>query len=502
MDEKHEEGAGDDEICEDLIQARYVAECQGHVLKHLPSLEEAKKKELLRQLKSIKVETVASTLFSALQTSQSETQAKVVPFSGHVARVSSSDNKSEDDEAWMDSSRRMGLEAIAKGKVAAVVLSGGQGTRLGFDGPKGMYDIGTRSGKSLFELVANRLKCLSRLAATAQMGTQTSEPSSSSAYTIPWYIMTSPLNHEGTVEYFESQKYFGLPPSSVHLFQQGMLPCVTEEGKLIMDTKHSIAMAPDGNGGIYPSLEKSGMLHDMERRGIEYMHVFSIDNALVKPADPLFVGYCISQGADCGNKVLWKSGPHEKVGVIAQSKETGKPCIVEYSDLDTGMAEQLDDSGRLAFGAGNICNHFYTVDFIRNVVLTQMDDMYHVARKKIPYYDETSDSTLQPTSNNGIKLETFIFDVFPLSSKMAVLDVVREEEFAPVKNAPGAATDSPDTARKLLSDLAKTWVQASGGTLVGNVDSDMCEISPLTSYSGEGLTDLVSGKEITCPFSL
>jgi UDP-N-acetylglucosamine/UDP-N-acetylgalactosamine diphosphorylase len=317
--------------------------------------------------------------------------------------------------------------------------------------------------------------------------------------TIPFYIMTSPDNHDETLVYFQEYSFFGLSEDTVRFFPQGMLPCLTDEGKIIMETAYRVAMAPDGNGGIYPSLVSSGMLDDMQDRGVQVLHVFSIDNALTLPADPVFMGYCISKGADCGNKVVWKSHAHEKVGVIAE--KAGKPCIVEYSDISTEMAEAVDGNGRLVFGAGNICNHFYTLDFVRNVIVPNLGKMYHVARKKIPYYDEDTQQTTTPASNNGIKLESFIFDVFPLSSTMAVLDVVREQEFAPVKNAPGSPTDSPDTARELLSNLCKSWVVHNGGTLVGDVES-ICEISPLTSYAGEALDILVKEKEITCPFSI
>jgi len=244
---------------------------------------------------------------------------------------------------------------------------------------------------------------------------------------------------------------------------------------------------------------KHGVLADMEKRGIKYIHAFGVDNALVKPADPTFVGYCIQQNADCGNKVLWKCSPGEKVGVVAT--KGGKPCIVEYSDISKEMSEKKGDDGRLAFGAGNICNHFYTLDFLTNVVVPNLGNMYHIARKKIPYYDESTKSTVKPTENNGIKLESFIFDIFPLSKSMAVLDVSREEEFAPVKNPPGTDSDSPDTARRLFSNVAKKWMKDAGAVLTGDVESDLCEVCPMKSFNGEGLEEY-SGKEVQCPFSV
>jgi UDP-N-acetylglucosamine/UDP-N-acetylgalactosamine diphosphorylase len=475
----------DSMMLEEDIALRYEVVDQDHVLKHVADLSDSEKVSLLKQLQGIKVEDLSSMLESALS-EQKTTSDDIQSFVGTVRRST--------DAAQVKESRTVGLKAIRSGEVAALVLAGGQGTRLGFDGPKGKYDIGLPSGRTLFQLFAERIARLGELADDSTTTTTTAA--------IPFYIMTSPINHNDTVSFFKENSYFGLSSENVKLFQQGMLPCLTNEGKIIMQSSHEVAMAPDGNGGIYSSLAASGTLDDMARRGVKYIHVFSIDNALTKPADPVFVGYCISQGADCGNKVVWKAAPHEKVGVMASNK-ANKPCVVEYSDITTEMAERTDDNdiNRLVFGAGNICNHFYTLDFLRDVVLPNFGDMYHVAQKKIPFYNEQSKETITPTTNNGIKLESFIFDVFPLSTKMAVLDVLREQEFAPVKNAPGSPTDSPDTARMLISSQAKQWVQEAGGTLTGDVEST-CEVSPLTSYSGEGLEELVKGKEINCPFAL
>lgn len=448
------------------------------MLEHLESLSGEAKEIFSKQLDSIKVEELGSLLGAALadQQNQDGEDDDITPFSKHVGR---STDKGESILAY-----EKGIETIGLGEVAALVLAGGQGTRLGFAGPKGMYDIGLPSGHTLFQLLAERLKKIKEI---------------SNCKSLPFYIMTSPVNHEETIAFFKDNDYFGLPEKDVVFFQQGMLPCMTNDGKIIIESAGKVAMAPDGNGGIYPSLEQSGMIDDMILRGTKYIHVFSIDNALTKIADPVFIGHCVLNEADCGNKVVWKTGPHEKVGVLAE--KGGKPCIVEYSEITTEMAELNDANGRLVFGAGNICNHFYTLDFLRNKVLPNLGNLYHIARKKIPYYDELSQSTVKPETNNGIKLESFIFDVFPLSERMAVLDTERDQEFAPVKNAPGSSSDSPDTARSYLSKQAQNWVIQAGGKLTGNLDS-ICEISPMTSYGGEGLEELVHGKDISCPFSL
>ncbi|KAL3800446.1 hypothetical protein HJC23_011683 [Cyclotella cryptica] len=466
---------------------------QFHVLSHLddPSNDEAAKLSFLKSVADIPLESLSQFLSGALQEEEklknfdpnnlTDPDDVIEPFAGKVLSTMSTN---PDDVHLLKEAHGVGLDAISKGQVAALLLAGGQGTRLGYDGPKGMYDIGLPSHKTLFQYMAERIKKLGMLAGNGD------------AKSIPFYIMTSPLNHQATMTYFQDHDNFGL---DVTFFPQGTLPAMTFDGKMILESAASLSLAPDGNGGIYPAMVKHGVLSDMEKRGIKYIHAFGVDNALVKPADPTFVGYCIQQGADCGNKVLWKCDPGEKVGVVAS--RGGKPCIVEYSDISKEMSERRGEDGRLIFGAGNICNHFYTLDFLTNVVVPNLGNMYHVARKKIPYYDEASKSTVKPSENNGIKLESFIFDIFPLSTSMAVLDVSREEEFAPVKNPPGCDSDSPDTARRLFSNVAKRWMKEAGAVLVGDVDSDLCEVGPMKSFNGEGLEEW-SGKEVECPFSI
>lgn len=461
-------------VNETEIRARYDAAGQGHVFQYVDQASADEKSAFLEQLDGIKVEEIADLLKATREETSKEDTGVIKPFTGPIGRTS--------DKECVEESYTTGMKAIQEGKVAALVLAGGQGTRLGFDGPKGMYDVGLPSGKTLFQLMAERIVKLTQLA-------------EGDSVTIPFYIMTSPINHRQTVEFWESKNYFGLGKDNVIFFQQGMLPCMKDDGKIILEAAACVAMAPDGNGGIYPSLQQSGALDGMVAKGIKYVHVFSIDNALVRPADPVFIGYCVDQNADCGNKVVWKAGAHEKVGVVATKDD--KPCIVEYSEITKEMAEATDDQGRLQFGAGNICNHFYTVDFIKDKVIPNMGNMYHIARKKIKSFD--GKETVSPTENSGIKLETFIFDVFSLSERHAVLDVERASEFGPVKNKPGSPSDSPDTARALLSAQAKKWAKDAGAKLSNEEAEDISEVSPLTSYGGEGLEDHFKGRKVTCP---
>lgn len=475
----------------EALQKRYEEAGQSHVFEHYESLSPEEQFEFRQQLSSIDIEKIRPLLASTLAMASSAANtanATIAPFDKNVGRST--------DPVLTAQCEKIGMDAIRKGQVAALVLAGGQGTRLGFSGPKGMYDIGMPSHKSLFQLIVERIRRLRELA---------HNESGSHQVSLPFYVMTSPLNHKETVQFFQEHQFFGANESDVIFFQQGMLPCLEENGKVILEGPGRVALAPDGNGGIYPSLQSSGCLDDMIARGIQYLHVFSIDNALVKPADPVFIGYCIQQKADCGNKVVWKAHAHEKVGVVAT--RDSKPCIVEYSEITREMAEETTNGdGRLVYGAGNICNHFYTIDFITDKILPQMSNLYHIARKKIPYYDVDKKATVTPTEENGIKLETFIFDVFPMSENMVVLDVDRRQEFSPVKNKAGSSSDSPDTARAMLSALAQEWMEQAGailllGTNENGDDGNICEISPLTSYSGEGL-ESYKGKEVKCPFSI
>eukprot|EP00747_Dinoflagellata_sp_TGD_P162639 gnl/TRDRNA2_/TRDRNA2_180459_c0_seq1.p1 gnl/TRDRNA2_/TRDRNA2_180459_c0~~gnl/TRDRNA2_/TRDRNA2_180459_c0_seq1.p1 ORF type:complete len:477 (-),score=122.71 gnl/TRDRNA2_/TRDRNA2_180459_c0_seq1:28-1458(-) len=464
------------------LRSRFEAAGQGHVFKFLDDGKVSAEQEpaFLAQLADLDLEYVAKG-FRAAVAERDAGAAGSGDLSPPEDFACLSDCKPEDIAAW----EKSGLEAVGRGEVAACVLAGGQGTRLGFDGPKGCYNIGLPSGKPIFQIIAERALRLANMAKDAG-GTKAK---------VTFLVMTSPINHTETEEFFASKNYFGLPKEDVMFFTQGTLPCLTSEGKIILESAGCVATAPDGNGGIYPALSKTGCLQRLKDAGVKYLHVLSVDNVLCRPADPRFIGYCLARNADCGNKCVWKASPEEKVGVVAL--KDGKSAVVEYVELDDARKNQRNDAGRLVFGAGNICNHFYTLDFLSDVVMPNMSNFFHLAEKKIPHAGEDG-ATVKPTANNGIKLESFIFDVFPLSQRMAILETAREEEFAPVKNAPGAATDSPDTARAMISALSRRWVTEAGGKIEGSDDA-ILEVSPLLSYSGEGLAARCEGQTIAAP---
>lgn len=396
------------------------------------------------------------------------------------------------EERTMDERERwwkMGLKAISDGKLAVLLLSGGQGTRLGSSDPKGCFNIGLPSGKSLFQLQAERILCIQRLAAQA-----TSEGAGSGSALIRWYIMTSPFTDDATRKYFESHKYFGLESDQVTFFQQGTIPCVSKDGRFIMETPYKVAKAPDGNGGVYSALKSSKLLEDMATRGIKYIDCYGVDNALVRVADPTFLGYFIDKGVSAGAKVVRKAYPQEKVGVFVRRGKGGPLTVVEYSELDPSLASAINqETGRLRFCWSNVCLHMFTLDFLNQVANgLEKDSVYHLAEKKIPsIHGQTV----------GFKLELFIFDAFPYAPSTALFEVLREEEFAPVKNANGTNFDTPDSARLLVLRLHTRWVIAAGGFLTHSVPlyATGVEVSPLCSYAGENLEAICRGRTFHAP---
>lgn len=279
---------------------------------------------------------------------------------------------------------------------------------------------------------------------------------------------------------------------------------MTFDGKIMMESKSQIAVAPDGNGGVYAALRGTGVLSNMAERKIEYLHAYCVDNCLVRVADPVFIGYCIQKNADCGAKVVRKNAPDEPVGVVCLRNSAFN--VVEYSEIDEDVAHAINPkNGQLAFGAGNIANHFYTIDFLNRIEAFEGDLEYHIARKKIKTVDMQTGDIIAPKAPNGMKLEMFVFDVFPFTERMAVFEVDRREEFSPLKNAPGSGQDCPETSRRDILQQHVRFIEAAGGKIViGEEDEQLegapsLELSPLVTYAGEGLAEIVAGKSLKTP---
>jgi UDP-N-acetylglucosamine/UDP-N-acetylgalactosamine diphosphorylase len=362
-----------------------------------------------------------------------------------------------------------GRELISAGKVAAFTVAGGQGTRLGYDGPKGMF-IATHSGKSLFQVFAEQLR----------------KAQDKYSATIPWYIMTSPMNDAATRTFFKDNHYFGLDSRNVMFFPQGTLPSIGLDGKLLLSTKSDLALNADGHGGSLRALRRSGALGDMKKRGTEYLSYIQVDNPNVKIIDPLFIGLHALDNAEMSAKMLPKSHAKEKVGNFCL--QDGKVSIIEYSDMPSDLAELRNDDGSLSFNAGSIAIHIISVTFIDR--LTSGNDAqlpYHRAIKAVPFIDENG-QVVKPAKPNAVKLERFIFDALPLAKHAIILETDRVEEFAPIKNAEG--DDSPASSKQLQTEKAARWLEKHGvkipRTSDGKVDA-IIEISPLTATHWEDL---------------
>lgn len=289
-----------------------------------------------------------------------------------------------------------------------------------------------------------------------------------------------------TRKFFVDNNYFGLREEDVFFIEQPSVPCLTREGKYLLANKDELAVSPNGNGGVYETLLKSGAIDDMERRGIDTVMISGIDNGLLRVVDPEFMGLIAEEALDTALKVVPKACPEERVGVLCLLDKA--PKIIEYTELPREMIFEMDPaSGALRFNTGNICIHGFSFAFLKKCCQTIAHQMpYHLAFKAVPYWDPETQSHVVPRSPNAYKLERFVFDVIPFSQRTMAMQVERTEEFAPIKNATGAPTDSPDTARALINALHRGWLAAAGATISGSL-SDVVEISPLLSYEGENL---------------
>ena len=466
------------------LREKYEKTGQEHVFAFYDELDKAEKASLFDQLQSFAPHRIAVLADKALHPPKptDETRPKMEPLPDS-ATASLLDLDAEDIQKWY----RTGLGLIAQCKVAVVLMAGGQGTRLGSSDPKGCFDIGLPSHKSLFQLQAERVWKIQELARK-----YTGESSSDITVAVPWYVMTSGPTRVPTQHFFEEHKYFGLPKENVFIFEQGVLPCISNEGKILMESKSKVAVAPDGNGGIYQALLLSDVRTDMRKRGIEHVHVFGVDNCLVKMADPTFIGFAAAKKVDIATKVVRKRDAKEPVGLIIAKND--RPDVVEYSEMDQDMNEATEgpNSNLLKFRAANIVNHYYSFNFLEGIETWSHQLPHHVAKKKIPYFDVEKGQKVKPETTNGIKLEQFIFDVFPFleMDKFACMEVDRKDEFSPLKNAKGTGQDDPDTSKRDIMQQGVRWVQAVGATVVGDSDELGVELSPLVSYVGRQLMDL------------
>ena len=473
------------------LKEKYDKAGQGHVLAFFADLKPGEKGALYQQLLPIDPEHINKLADTALnppkeESSHQKPKLEQLPDTATTSTIDS-------DQKSLDKWHEDGLELISENKVGVVLMAGGQGTRLGSSAPKGCYDIGLPSKKSLFQLQAERIERLQFLASKHHNNEQ-------DEVVVPWYIMTSGPTRKPTQDFFEENKYFGLNRNNVFFFEQGVLPCIGMDGKILLESTGRVAVAPDGNGGIYQALISSGVVSDMEKRGIQHIHAYCVDNCLVRVADPTFIGFAAEKDVDIATKVVRKRNAKESVGLILQ--KNGKPDVVEYSEIDNETAEAKDpkDSELLKFRAANIVNHYYSFRFLESIPDWAHKLPHHVAKKKIPCIDEEG-RAVKPEKPNGVKLEQFVFDCFPFlpMAKFACMEVKREDEFSPLKNAPGTGEDDPGTSRKDILQQGRRFLEGAGATVISDSEEQSgVEVSPLMSYGGEGL-EFLNGREIKAP---
>lgn len=391
---------------------------QEHIIKLLEKMTEEERKNLIEQINNIDFHQVIELYDNAQK--PVEIKENKIEAIKYLDKSKLSSSKKEE----LDS---LGEAIIATGKYAVVTMAGGQGTRLEHPGPKGTFKLDVYGkGKYLFEILAENLKEANKKYDTS----------------IPWYIMTSKQNNDETYEFLEKNNYFGYNKEDVILFSQGELPLVDTDGKLLIGKDKLIKLASDGNGGTFSSLRKSGALADMKERGIQWVFIGGVDNALLKMADTTLLGLAISENVQIASKSIVKANPHEKVGVFC--KMNGHPKVIEYSELPEKMAEEVDSDGELKYGESHIMCNLFTIEAIEKISKEPL--IYHSAFKKNSYIDEDGKEII-PKEPNSYKFEAFIFDAFELFDDIAILRGKREDDFAPVKNKDGV--DSPKTAKEL-----------------------------------------------------
>ncbi len=436
---------------------------QEHLIGFWPQLDPNHREGLLAQIRELDFPAIDEWVESLVKgRPQPPVQHDFEP-----ARSYSPQARSTQDQHKYAQAIELGTQLISHGKAAALTVAGGQGTRLGFDGPKGNFPISPIHRKTLFRIFAETIAAVSqRYGATC-----------------PWYIMTSPLNHEQTLAIFKADNYYGLDPRNVFIFQQGTLPNFGLDGRILLAEKDQIARSPDGHGGCIRALARSGALADMNKRGIQYLTYWQVDNPLVRLFDPLFIGLHALDGAQMSSKAVIKNGPKEKVGNFCLVD--GKVTVIEYSDLPDELAERHRPDGSLVFQLGSIAIHIINTDFVEHLNTAGHSLPLHRAVKKIPHIDSQG-RPIEPEEPNGVKLESFIFDAIPLAQRSIILEIVRSEQFAPVKNATGE--DSAEATHRMMIERAAAWLESAGVKVPRKPDRSpdcVLEIAPSFALDAE-----------------
>ena len=456
------------------LQQRLAQFSQLHTLQFWNQLDSAEQHQLLEQLANADLKQLQEIWRSSKNPDAStDNGAERISSAKAPGMVIRQPVSPEDRAAWT-AAAAAGEVRLQAGKVAVVTVAGGQGTRLGFDHPKGMFPIGPVSDRTLFQIFAEQILARRKRHQAS----------------IPWFIMTSDATHDETVEFFKANKFFNMPEDSIAFFMQGSLPALdAATGNILLSSPASLSLSPDGHGGLIMALKNSGLLDRMQRDGVEHVFYHQVDNPTVIIADPALIGFHAHQKSMLTTNVVCKSSPTERMGVLVDVN--GHTEIIEYSELTPEQAASCDASGQWIFWAGNTAIHVFERAFLQQLAEEGCRLPLHVARKNVAFLD-SSGQLVQPSdaaNPNAIKLERFIFDALPLAERTLIVEGNREREFNPVKNKSGA--DSADTSRAALNRIAREWLTAAGHVVS---DDRPLEISPLTALDAEELrTQLQSG---------
>ncbi len=462
----------------DSLVSELKAHHQQDFLTLLEGLNQPVPASLVEQLQEIDLSLISRLFQKKQQPEKGEDspQAKAARAS-ELESVVRQPRGPSDQEQWR-AAHAKGLELLKAGKVAAVLVAGGQGTRLGFDHPKGMFPIGPVSGATLFQIFFEQLKARRQQAGVV----------------IPYFIMTSDATDGPTANFLNEHNYFGVDPDTVKLFKQGTMPAVDDQtGALLLGEDLGLVRSPDGHGGILNAMSKSGIFDQLKASGIEYLYYHQVDNPTAIICEPALIGFHALKKSEATTKVAAKRSADEKMGVLACVD--GKTEIIEYSDMPTEVAEQRDAQGQLKYWAGNMAIHVFSVDFLVQITHGEHQLPYHVAHKKVPHVNEGG-KLVSPSAPNAFKFERFIFDALPMAREALVVEADRAREFNPVKNAEGQ--DSPQTSREALLALHRLWLEEAGVTVP---EGCAVEISPLFAVDADAVrlkaaSISISGSEV------
>jgi UDP-N-acetylglucosamine/UDP-N-acetylgalactosamine diphosphorylase len=450
------------------LRQRFRAAGQDHVFEGWTELTEVDKQSFLSELDSLDLALLGELYASRDKRIAIPDPAEIAPVP--IARLDDSSPEAQE----------VGEDAIRRGHVAVLMVAGGQGSRLGFDHPKGMFPIGPISLKSLFQIHAEKVLALRRHYESA----------------LPFLVLTSPSTHDETEDFFHRHRNFGLPEEDVFLFRQGTMPALdVATGKLLLESPGHLFLSPNGHGGVLPALRETGLLDTLRDRGIRQLFYFQVDNPLVKVADPAFLAHHLHQRAMASSKIVAREDPQERLGNLVTVH--GRCMMIEYSDLPDTLARQRDEHGRLRLWAGSPAIHCFELDFIERLTRGSLAIPFHTARKKVPFFQDGRQ--VVPDHENALKFEMFIFDVLPLAESWTVVESMRAEEFVPLKNASGP--DSPDKVREALCNRAAAWLEEAGIAVPRDGTGGTLwplEISPLFARDARELRSRLSKPVTIC----